>query len=72
MCAYFFYQDCCKLGYFYFTGFEWKAVAQVLQAPKGTLGDQLHLLPAAPLSLSPFCLFISWMTAIKVQIIKVI
>lgn len=50
MCTYLFYKDCCKLGYFYFTGFKWKEVAQVLQAPKGTFGDQLHLLPGAPLS----------------------
>lgn len=46
-----------KLGCFYFTGFKWKEVAQVFQAPKGTLIDQQHLLPGAPLSLGLFCLF---------------
>lgn len=47
MCTYFFYKDCCKFGCFYFTGFKWKEVAQVSLAPKGTLGDQQHLLPGA-------------------------
>lgn len=52
MCAYFFYKDCCKLGYFYFTGCKGKDAAQVLQVPKGTPGVQLRLLPGALLSLS--------------------
>lgn len=58
MCTYFFYKDCCKLGYFYFTVFKWKAVAQVLQARKDTFGNELHLLPGAPLSLSLLCLLV--------------
>lgn len=50
MCTYLFLKDCCKLGYFSFTRLKWKEVAQVLQPPKGSLGDQLHLLPGALLS----------------------
>lgn len=73
MCAYFSYKDCCKLGYFYLTGYKWKEVAQVLQAPKGTLGDLLHLcLELLWLSVFFDYLFMSWMTWIKVHIIKVV